>query len=111
MRSKHKLGQYFTTSITLKEKIFELILNKPSRILEPSIGQGDIVSFIKDKLPDVGFDMYEIDKSIKLLDDIDVSDVVYADFLEESITQKYTTIVGNPPYVRTKTGNLYIDFT
>lgn len=70
MTSKHNLGQYFTTNIELKEKVFEFILNKPSNILEPSIGRGDLVAFITDKIPDVSFDMYEIDKKIKLLDKI-----------------------------------------
>ena len=31
--------------------------------------------------------------------------------MEQTIGKKYKTIVGNPPYVRTKKGNLYIDFT
>jgi adenine-specific DNA-methyltransferase len=31
--------------------------------------------------------------------------------MKELVEKKYKTIVGNPPYVRTKTGNLYIDFT
>ena len=41
---KHKLGQYFTTNIELKKKVFEFVLNNPSNILEPSVGQGDLVS-------------------------------------------------------------------
>ena len=45
-----------------KEKIFEFILNSPDIILEPSIGQGDLITFIIDKNPDIIFDMYEIDK-------------------------------------------------
>lgn len=109
MTSKNKLGQYFTTSNVLKEKLFEFILNKPENILEPSIGRGDLVSFVASKLPDVTFDSYEIDKTIKLLDGIE--NVVYCDFLNEVITKKYKTIIGNPPFIRTKTGNLYIDFT
>ena len=51
-------GQYFTTHNTLKEKIFEFILNNPSNILEPSIGQGDLITYIACKLPNVTFDMY-----------------------------------------------------
>ena len=37
--------------------------------------------------------------------------VIYDDFMKQNITKKYKTIIGNPPYVRTKKGNLYIDFT
>jgi len=36
--------------------------------------------------------------------------VVYGDFMRQSITDKFMTIIGNPPYVKQKTGNLYIQF-
>lgn len=110
MTTKHNLGQYFTTNNELKQKVFEFILNSPSNILEPSIGQGDLIKFIIDKIPNITFDMYEIDTTIKLLDKIQKDNVVYGDFMKQTITKKYKTIVGNPPYVRTKKGNLYIDF-
>jgi adenine-specific DNA-methyltransferase len=80
-------------------------------ILEPSIGQGDLVTYIIDKTPNITFDMYEIDNDIKLLEGIQKESVVYGDFMKQPITKTYTTIIGNPPYVRTKKGNLYIDFT
>ena len=111
MTIKNNLAQYFTTNINLKEKVFEFILNSPSNILEPSIGQGDLITFITDKIPYITFDMYEIDTKIKLLDKIQKDEVVYGDFMTQTITKTYKTIVGNPPYVRTKKGNLYIDFT
>jgi adenine-specific DNA-methyltransferase len=111
MTTKNNLGQYFTTNNKLKEKVFEFILNNPSNILEPSIGQGDLITFIIEKLPSATFDMYEIDTKIKLLDKIDKDKVIYGDFMKKKITKNYKTIVGNPPYVRTKKGNLYIDFT
>jgi adenine-specific DNA-methyltransferase len=109
--NKHDLGQYFTTHIELKEKVFEFILNRPSNILEPSIGQGDLITFITDKIQGISFDMYEIDTKIKLLDKIQKDNVIYGDFMKQIITKTYKTIIGNPPYVRTKKGNLYIDFT
>lgn len=109
--TKHNLGQYFTTNNELKEKVFEFILNNPSNILEPSIGQGDLIIYITDKIPSIIFDMYEIDKKIKLLDKMQKDKVIYEDFMTLTITKTYKTIVGNPPYVRTKIGNLYIDFT
>ena len=111
MSSKYNLGQYFTTHNELKEKVFEFIINNPSNILEPSIGQGDLITFIKDKISSINFDMYEIDTTIKLLDKIQKDKVVYGDFMKQIITKTYKTIIGNPPYVRTKKGNLYIDFT
>jgi adenine-specific DNA-methyltransferase len=105
-----ELGQYFTTNIKLKEKIFQFILNNPSNILEPSIGRGDLIVFIKENIYNITFDMYEIDTTIKLLDKIEKETIIYGDFLKQIITKKYKTIIGNPPYIRTKTSNIYIDF-
>ena len=110
MKTKEKYGQYFTTNNGLKSKIFEFILNNPKVILEPSIGRGDLVDFIITKNPHITFDMYEIDNDIKLLDNIDKNKVIYGDFIRQVITTTYKTIIGNPPYIRTKKGNLYLDF-
>ena len=57
--SKKNKGQYFTTSVLLKETIYILILNNPSVILEPSVGQGHLVEYIKAKKPNINFDLYE----------------------------------------------------
>jgi len=64
-----------------------------------------------EKMKNVKFEMYEIDTTIKLLDKIQKNEVFYGDFMKQIITKKYKTIIGNPPYVRTQKGNLYIDFT
>ena len=109
--SKHELGQYFTTNQQLQEKVSAFILNEPIEILEPSIGRGDLVSCIQNKLPNLVVNMYEIDKSIVLLENIAREEVIYGDFMKQNIDKSYKTIVGNPPYVKTKQGNLYIDFT
>lgn len=108
--TNHELGQYFTTDITLKSKVLEFIKNAPETILEPSIGQGDLVQYISSRL-ETNFDMYEIDTSIEILAGVQRNAINYGDFMSKSIENKYKTIVGNPPYVRTKTGNMYIEFT
>jgi len=109
-KTKQNLGQYFTTNIELKEIVYKFILNNPTYILEPSIGQGDLVTFITNKLINVTFDMYEIDSKIKLLENIDKNNIIYGDFMNQKITKTYKTIIGNPPYIKTKKRNLYIDF-
>ena len=81
MTTKHELGQYFTTNNDLKEKVFEFILNSPNNILEPSIGQGDLIQHITDKIPNIIFDMYEIDTLIKFLDKIQKDKIIYGDFM------------------------------
>jgi len=61
-------------------------------------------------MPNINFDMYEIDPKIKLLNNINKNKVIYGDFLEQIILKTYKTIIGNPPYIKTKKGNIYIDF-
>ena len=111
-KSIHEKGQYFTTNLFLKESVYNLILNPSSVILEPSIGQGDLVEYISSRKKDVRFDSYEIDETIPLLESVHIhkEDVQYGDFLSIKVETTYDTIVGNPPYVKTKGGNLYLDF-
>jgi adenine-specific DNA-methyltransferase len=113
--TKNKLGQYFTTHPDLKAKVADFILNGADRpMLEPSVGRGDLVECVLHRSPTILFDMYEIDPSIEILDAIrpQLGRIVYGDFLQQSIENRYRTIIGNPPYVRSrsKRGNLYIDF-
>jgi adenine-specific DNA-methyltransferase len=110
MISQHDKGQYFTKNLKLKQKLYSFILNKPNLILEPSVGRGDLVEYIISQNKDVQFDLYEIDKSISFLKSINVDDIHFGDFLEYNIEKTYKTIIGNPPFVKTKKGNLYIDF-
>ena len=109
METQHKLGQYFTTNEELRIKVFEFMLNNPDTILEPSVGQGDLVQAISRKKDKIKFDMYEIDTTIKMLDGVP-NNVIYGDFIKQDINKKYKTIVGNPPFVRLTSGNLYINF-
>lgn len=102
------LGQYFTTSLLLQEKIYSLIINKPKVILEPCVGRGDLVKYIKQHKNRLNFDSYEIDNTLQFV--IDPKDIIFCDFLTQHIKKKYTTIIGNPPYVKTTKGNLYIEF-
>ena len=110
MKDYHSKGQYFTENKDLQNAVINLIFNIPSRILEPSIGRGDLVSCVQNKFKNVPIDMYELDNEIVVLDDIKKNEIVYGDFMQQNINTKYDTIIGNPPYVKRKTGNLYIDF-
>jgi len=109
MKTIRGIGQYFTTNDSLKHKVLEFVMNTPDVILEPSVGQGDLVQIIYNNNNKIQFDMYEIDTKIKMLDNIP-KNVIYGDFIEADVKKKYKTIIGNPPFVRTTTGNLYIDF-
>lgn len=107
-----ELGQYFTKNETLKSTLYSFILNNPSVILEPSFGRGDLVQEILKYKPDIFFDLYEIDDTIEFLPCIEqiAKNIYFQDFLTSEIDNKYKTIIGNPPYVKKSSGNLYIDF-
>lgn len=110
MTDYHTKGQYFTEDKYLQNTVISLIFNIPSKILEPSIGRGDLVMHFKEKFGNIPVDMYELDNEIVMLEGIKKEEIVYGDFMVQNISVKYDTIIGNPPYVKTKTGNLYIDF-
>ena len=110
MSDKKKLGQYFTINKVLQQKVCEFIRNDSKRILEPSCGRGDLVVAVRRDKTSVDFDLYEIDGDIKMLEGVDDIGVDCVDFLKEDIGDCYGTIIGNPPFVRTRSGNLYIDF-
>ncbi len=107
------LGQFFTTNEILQNKVVEFIISYSSGIiLEPSVGRGDLVKAIQrqSRFANTEFHLYEIDTSIPLLQDVRNYSIGYCDFLTADISMKYSTIVGNPPYVKTSKGNLYVDF-
>lgn len=99
-------GQYFTKDKGLQEKAFSFIKNKPRLILEPSCGAGHLVVNFPNKK--TKFDCYELDGNIEFL--INKDNIKFGNFLEQNIMKYYTSILANPPYVKTKKGNLYIDF-
>ncbi len=107
---KHSKGQYFTTDTTLQKCVVDFIKNNPKIILEPSMGRGDLVECVSNKMPNVEFDMCELDTNIIPLDSIDKDKIRYGDFLKLDLNKTYDTIIGNPPYCNYRTGNLYVDF-
>lgn len=105
-----KLGQYFTTNEELKKIIYKYIKNNPKNILEPCIGKGHLIEYISKINKSITFDMFEIDKELELLENINKQDVIMENFIDYDIQKKYNTIIGNPPYIKTKKGNVYLDF-
>ena len=110
-----KLGQYFTKNESLLKNLKEFIKNKPKQILEPSIGQGHIIDYLKkdsnQRFQNTEFIMIEIDKNLIPLSSINKEKIHYMDFLEYNSNKKFQTIIGNPPYVKKKgKSNLYIEF-
>lgn len=85
------LGQFFSPKI-LVDKCISLIKNKNGRILEPSCGD---LAFKKCLNENAVF--IEIDKSL-----VKDKRVLNIDFFNYPRSEKFDTIIGNPPYVDNK---------
>jgi adenine-specific DNA-methyltransferase len=111
LEHKKKMGQYFTISDDLQKFVFDKVKHKGSLILEPSFGAGHLLKKFKDANTDYPIVCYELDNTIKpTIVFNNHQTIVYGDFTKQIITQKFKTIIGNPPYVKQSTGNLYIKF-
>lgn len=111
VKNKKELGQYFTISDELQRFVFEKVKYKTSCLLEPSFGAGHLLKKFKEYDSNYPMVCYELDKSIKPVITFNKNQkLVYGDFTVQTITSKFRTIIGNPPYVKQKSGNLYIKF-
>ena len=99
-------GQYFTASPLLQQFVFDQVQHRGQPLLEPSFGAGHLLSLFDPSYPITG---YEIDSTIPLIIPQRPS-LHYADFLTTPIDARFPTIIANPPYVKKKEGNLYIQF-
>jgi len=104
---KKTLGQYFTISEELQTFIFNKVQNKGECLLEPSFGAGHLLKKFIEYDKNYPMVCYEIDETIRPI--VSTKILLYCDFLLQPI-QKYKTIIGNPPFVKQKTGNLYLKF-
>jgi adenine-specific DNA-methyltransferase len=105
------LGQYFTVSEELQKFVFDKVKYKPHCLLEPSFGAGHLLKKFKEYDENYPMICYELDEKIEPIINFNkFQTLVYEDFTKHSIQQKFKTIIGNPPYVKQKNGNLYIKF-
>ena len=104
-------GQYFTKSEKLQEFIFDKAAHKGECLLEPSFGAGHLLQKFKNYDDNYPIVCYELDENIKpIIQFNDYQTAIYGDFLNLKIAKKFKTIIGNPPFVKQKSGNLYIKF-
>ena len=109
--SRKELGQYFTTSDMLQSFVFDKVKHKSSCLLEPSFGAGHLLKKFKEHDDDYPMVCCELDESVEPVISFNAHQtIVYGDFTQEKLGSKFKTIVGNPPYVKQKSGNLYIRF-
>lgn len=109
--AKKDLGQYFTVSDQLQTFVFDAVKHKSECLLEPSFGAGHLLKKFKEYDIDYPMVCYELDTSVVPIVSFNSHQtVIYGDFTKQTLTQKFKTIVGNPPYVKRRTGNLYLEF-
>lgn len=111
LETKKHLGQYFTISEDLQQFVFDKVKHKNSMLLEPSFGAGHLLQKFMESNSQYPMFCCEVDNSIKPCVKFNQNQtVLYGDFTKQTFTRKFKTIVGNPPYVKQSTGNLYIKF-
>ena len=94
---KNKFGQYFTPEVVANFMLDLADIDKHSKILEPSCGEGIFLQLLQDK----GFNnltAYEIDTELAQA----FACVHYESFISAKINEKFDLIIGNPPYIRWK---------
>jgi len=110
-KPKKDIGQYFTISEHLQKYVFEKVKNKSTLLLEPSFGAGHLLKKFKEYDENYPIICYELDTSVTpVISFNQYQTPIYGDFTKQKITTKFKTIIGNPPFVKQKTGNLYIKF-
>lgn len=97
MAAKNKYGQYFTIDLIADFMVSLISHPKSSKVAEPSCGRGVFL----DNLIKQGFSniiAYEIDSTLGAKYDF----IKYMSFLGVPTSEKYSVVIGNPPYIRWK---------
>lgn len=104
---KKSLGQFFTTNHKIQKVFQNLLLNDKGVILEPSVGEGDLLSQLKTNGRIIL--TVEYDNKLKKIKQPLNSQVISKKgcFFEQTFDEKIFSIVSNPPYVGK---NEYMDF-
>jgi adenine-specific DNA-methyltransferase len=107
--SKKNTGSYYTPSYLAgfisKRALSHFEIRTSISILEPSVGDGSFLEELE-KLKDYSIKLTAIDININELEkasnkwDRKSSTFINIDFLEYSTSQKFSAIIGNPPYIR-----------
>ena len=94
LKEKDKYGQFFSKNPLIR-KVIQSLISNDGTILEPSVGEGDLIFGLEPKNPTL------IDFKPKVLD-INGVPVLQMDFFDYPIENKFDTIIGNPPFVKYK---------
>jgi adenine-specific DNA-methyltransferase len=108
--SKKELGQYFTKNEELQEWVFQNVQHTGESLLEPSFGEGHLLVKFLESDPEYPITCCEMDTTlVPVVTFNEHQSVKHGDFLAQTLGT-FKTIVGNPPYVKMRGKNLYIQF-
>lgn len=103
LQHRKKFGQYFTPSTIARLMTYWVIQENTTEILDPAFGLG----VFHEVLPEISklksnYTAYEIDSHIFSTYEHSAENlkIIEKNYLTESITQKYSAIIANPPYMK-----------
>ena len=91
-------GQYFTPKY-VADFMVDLISHKDPVILEPSAGEGVFIQSLVSCYDSSSIVAIEIDPS---LTNRSTFPILYQDFFDYPVKEKFDVVIGNPPYIRWK---------
>ena len=109
MEQKKKYGQFFTTNY--KEILQDLIIPSDIKvIIEPFVGQGDLLPFIIENTNNIKIEIYDIKNNYNNLQKekkgITINPFIKQDTLKNPPNYENTFVITNPPYLaRNKSTN------
>ena len=98
--SVRKESDFYATPISCVENLLNNLdlQNRGIEVLEPSAGNGNIISVFKKYYPNKNVTALELREEEENNLNMLTNNVVIDDFLHRKITNKYDIIIGNPPY-------------
>ena len=91
-------GIYFTPK-KVRDQLFEVLSTlsiKPTRILEPSFGTGELLLDAIERYP---VECVGIERNQELYASLQIDQKIHADFLTWKDTRSFDLIIGNPPFI------------
>ena len=88
-------GQYFTPKFLADFMVSLISHSDPIRVLEPSAGTGIFLEALKGKFSNI----VAIELDSKLVNTSSIP-IIYQNFFDYPLVEKFNVIIGNPPYIR-----------
>lgn len=105
-KSVKKYQQFFTTNYNYILQNFVIPLEKINTIIEPFVGNGDLIKYVNEFLNNnnnINFEYYDIDVSLK--NEILKNKIIFQDTIKNPPLYKDKFVITNPPYLARNKSN------